>query len=80
MKVFRVSMPLHMAHLWLNLYLLYYSDTLLARKIYIIVNTSLLHRMHTASVNNFDLMRFVEDGSDSYRKARQKEVWLAGIA
>ena len=33
-----------------------------------------------ASVNNFDLMGFVEDGSDSYRKARQKEVWLAGIA
>ena len=31
-----------------------------------------------ASVNNFDLMGLVED--DSYRKARQKEVWLAGIA
>ena len=33
-----------------------------------------------ASVNNFDLMGLVEDGSDSYRKARQKEVWFAGIA
>ena len=33
-----------------------------------------------ASVNNFDLMGLVEDGSDSYRKARQKEGWLAGIA
>ena len=80
MKVLRVSMPLHKADLWLNLYLLYYSDTLLARKIHIIVNTSLLHRVHMASVNNFDLMGLVEDGSDSYRKARQKEVWLAGIA
>ena len=73
-------MPLRKADLWLNLYLLYYSDTLLARKIYIIVSTSLLHRVHMASVNDFDLMGLVEDGSDSYRKARQKEVWLAGIA
>ena len=46
----------------------------------VVVHTSLLHRVHMASVVIVQLLRFVGDGSVSYVEARQKEVRLAAIA
>ena len=54
--------------------------TLQAPKICALVHTSLLHRVHMASVVILHLLRLVGDGSVSYVETRQKEVRLAGIA
>ena len=51
-----------------------------APKICAVVHTSLLQRVHMASVVILHLLRLVGDGSLSYVEARQKEVGLASIA
>ena len=43
------------------------------------VHTSVLHRVHMASVVILHLQMLVGDASVSYVEARQKEVRLAGI-
>ena len=63
-----------------NLYLPCCKATLQAPKICAGVSTSLLHRVHMASVVILHLLRLVGDGSVSYVEAIQKEVRLAGIA
>ena len=45
-----------------------------------VVHTSLLHKVHTASVFVLHILRLVGDGSVSNVEARQNEVRLAGIA
>ena len=80
MKVLRASMTLQKTESCLNVYLPCCSDTLQALKICAVVHTSLLHRVHMASVVILHLLRLVGDGSVSYVEARQKEVRLAGIA
>ena len=79
-KVLRASMTLPKTVSCLNVYLPCCSDTLQAPKICVAVHTSLLHRVHMASVVILHLLRLVGDGSVSYVEARQKEVRLAGIA
>ena len=49
-------------------------------KMYAVVHTSLLHKVHTASVVILHLLRLVVDGSVSNVEAKQIEVRLAGIA
>ena len=56
------------------------SDTLQAPKICAVVRTSLMHRVHMASVVILHVLSLAGDGSVSYVEARQKEVRLAGIA
>ena len=73
MEVLRAFMPLHKTVLCLNLHLLCYSNALLALKTCTILNTSLLHKVNMASVNNFHLMGLVEYESVSYVEARQKK-------
>ena len=80
MKVLRASMTSPKTVSCLNVYLPFCSDTLQAPRICAVVHTSLLHRVHLASVVIFHLLRLVGDGSVSYVEARQKEVRLAGIA
>ena len=56
------------------------SDTLQAPKMCMVLHTSLLHKVHTASVVTLYLLRLVVDGRVSNVEARQNEVRLAGIA
>ena len=64
----------------LNVYLPCCSDTLQAPKMCAVVHTSLLHKVHLASVVILHLLRLVGDGSVSNVEARQNEVRLGGIA
>ena len=64
---------------WLNVYLPCCSDTMQAPEIYPVVDTSLLHRVHMASVI-LHLLGLVGDQSVSYVRARKKEVKFPGIA
>ena len=66
MKLLRDSMILPKTVRWLNVYLPYCSDTLQAPKMCVVVHTSLLHKVHTASVDTLHLFRLVGDGSVSY--------------
>ena len=79
-KLLRDSMILCKTVSCLNLYLPCCSDTLQAPKMSVVVHTSLLHKVHTASVVILHLLRSVGDGTVSNVKARQNEVRLAGIA
>ena len=45
-----------------------------------VVHTSLLHKVHTASVVILHILRLVGDGNVSHVEARQNEVTLGGIA
>ena len=45
-----------------------------------VVHTSLLHKVHTASVFVLHILRLVGDGSVSNVEARQNEVRFGGIA
>ena len=49
-------------------------------KMCVVVYTSLLHKVHTASVVILHLLRLLGDESMSNVEARQNEVRLAGIA
>ena len=80
MKLLRDSMILHKTVSCLNVYLPCRSDTLQAPKMCAVVNTSLLHKVHTASVVILHLLRLVGDGSVPNVEARQNEVRLGGIA
>ena len=62
MKVLRDSMILRKTVACLNVYLPYCSDTLLAPTMCVIVHTSLLHKVHTASVVILHLLRLAGDG------------------
>ena len=55
-------------------------DTLQAPKMCALVHTSLLHKVHMASLVILHLLRLVGDGSVSNVEARPNEVRLAGIA
>ena len=79
MKVLRTSMTPHKTVSCLNGYLPCCSDTLQALKIWAVVHTSLMHKVHIVSVVIRYLFRLAGDGSVSYVEARQKEVRLAGI-
>ena len=79
-KLLRDSMILCKTVSCLNLYLPCCSDTLQAPKMSVVVHTSLLHKVHTASVVILHLLRLVGDGTVSNVKASQNEVRLAGIA
>ena len=80
MKLLRDSMILCKTVSCLNVYLPCCSDTLQAPKICAVVHTSLLHKVHLASVVTLHLLRLVGDGNVSNVEARQKEVRLGGIA
>ena len=80
MKVWRASMTCCKTVSCLNVYHPCCKATLQAPRICAVVHTSLLHRVHMASVVILHLLRLVGDGSVSYVEARQKEVRLAGIA
>ena len=80
MKLLRDSMIFHKTVSCLNIYLPCCSDTLQAPKMCAVVHTSLLHKVHMASVVILHLLRLVGDGSVSNVEARQKEVRLASIA
>ena len=80
MKLLRDSMILLKTVPCLNVYLSCYSDTLQAPKMCAVVHTSLLHKVHTASVIILHLLRLVGDGSVSNVEARQNEIRLGGIA
>ena len=57
----------------LNVYLPCCSDTLQAPKMCAVVHTSLLHKVHMASVVILHLLRLVGDGRVSNVEARQNE-------
>ena len=80
MKLLRDSMILCKTVSCLNVYLPCCSDTLQAPKICAVVHTSLLHKVHMASVVTLHLLRLVGDGNVSNVEARQKEVRLGGNA
>ena len=80
MKLLRDSMTLSKTVSCLNVYLPCCSDTLQAPKMCAVVHTSLLHKVHMASVVILHLLRLVGDGIVSNVEARQNEVRLAGIA
>ena len=80
MKLLRDSMTLRKIVSCPNVCLPCCSDTLQAPKICAVVHTSLLHKVHTASVVILHLLRLVGDGSVSNVEARQNEVRLADIA
>ena len=80
MKLLRDSMILRKTVSCLNVYLPCCSDTLQAPKKCAVVHTSLLHKVHTASVVILHLLRLVGDGSVSNVEARQNEVRFGGIA
>ena len=80
MKLLRDSMTLRKTVSCLNVYLPCCSDTLQAPKMCAVVHTSLLHKVHTASVFVLHILRLVGDGSVSNVEARQNELRLAGIA
>ena len=80
MKVLRDSIILYNTVSCLNVYLPCYSDTLQAPKMCAVVHTSLLHKVHMASVVILHLLRLVGDGRVSNVEARQNKVRLAGIA
>ena len=63
-----------------NVYLPCCKDTLQDPKTCAVVHTSLLHRVHMASVVILLLLKLAGDGSVSYVEARQKEISLAGTA
>ena len=79
MKVLRDSMIFRKTVSCLNVYLPCCSDTLQAPKMCVVVHTSLLHKVHTASVVILHLLRLVGDGSVSNVEARQNEVRFGGI-
>ena len=76
MKVLRASMTFPKTMSCLNVYLPCVSDTLQAPKIYALIHTSLLYRVHLASVVILHLLRLVGYGSVSYVEARKNEVRL----
>ena len=80
MKLLRDSVILRKTVSCLNVYLPCCNDTLEAPKMCVVVHTSLLHKVHTASVVILHLLRLVGDGSVSNVEARQNEVRLGGIA
>ena len=80
MNILRASITLCKTVSCLNVYLPCCSNNLQAPKICAVVHTSLLHRVHMASVVILHLLRLVGDGSVSYVEAKQKEVRLASIA
>ena len=80
MKLLRDSIILCNTVSCLNVYLPCCSDTLQAPKMCAVVHTSLLHKVHMASVVILHLLRLVGDGRVSNVEARQNEVRLAGIA
>ena len=76
----RDSMILRKAVSCMNVYLPCYTETLQTPKKCGVVHTSLLHKVHMASVVILHLLRLVGDGSVSNVEATQNEVRLAGIA
>ena len=80
MKLLRDSIILCNTVSCLNVYLPCCSDTLQAPKMCAVVHTSLLHKVHMASVVILHLLRLVGDGRVSNVEARQTEVRLVGIA
>ena len=80
MKLLRDSMILCKPAPCLNVYLPCRRDTLQALKRCAVVHTSLLHKVHMASVVILHLLRLVGDGSVSNVEARQNEVRFGGIA
>ena len=80
MRVLRNSTILCKRVPCLNVYLPCRRDTLQAPKMCAVVHTSLLHKVHTASVVILYLLRLVGGGSMSNVEARQNEVRLDGIA
>ena len=80
MKLWREPIILCNTVSCLNVYLPCCSDTLQAPKMCAVVHTSLLHKVHMASVVILHLLRLVGDGRVSNVEARQNEVRLAGIA
>ena len=80
MKLLRDSIILCNTVSCLNVYLPCCSDTLQAPKMCAVVHTSLLHKVHMASVVILHLLRLVGDGRVSNVEARQNKVRLAGIA
>ena len=64
----------------LNVYLPCCSNTLQTPKMSAVVHTSLLFKVHMASVVILHLLSLVGDGRVSNVEARQNEVRLAGIA
>ena len=64
----------------LNVYLPCSSETLQAPKMCAVVHTSLLHKVHMASVVILHLLRLVGDGRVSNVEARQNEVRFVAIA
>ena len=80
MKLLRDAIILCNTVSCLNVSLPCCSDTLQAPKMCAVVYTSLLHKVHMASVVVLHLLRLVDDGSVSNVEVRQKEVRSAGIA
>ena len=80
MKLLKDSMTLRKTVSCLNVYLPCCSDTLQAPKTCALLHTSLLHKVHLASVVILHLLRLVGDGGVSYVEAKQNEVTLGGIA
>ena len=80
MKLLRDSMTLHKTVSFLNVYLPCYSNTLQAPKMCVVVHTSLLHKVHTASIVILHLLRLVCDGSVSNVEAMQNKARLVDIA
>ena len=79
MKLLRDSIILRKIVSYLNVYLPCCSDTLQAPKMCAVIHTSLLNKVHTASVVILHLLRLVDDGSVSNVEARQSEVRLGSI-
>ena len=63
----------------LNVYLPWSSDNSQAPKMCAVVHTSLLHRMHMASVVILHLLRLVKDGSVAYVEARRPRNILLNL-
>ena len=80
MKLSRDSIVLCNTVSCLNVYLPCCSDTLQGPKMCAVVHTSLLHKVHMASVVILHLLRLVGDGRVSNIGARQNNERLVGIA
>ena len=74
MKLLRDSIILCNTVSCLNVYLPCCSDTLQAPKMCAVVHTSLVHKVHLASVVILHFLRLVGDGRVSNVEARQNEV------
>ena len=80
MKLLRDSIILCNTVSCLNVYLPCCSDTLQAPKMCAVVHTSLLHKVHMASVVILHLLKLVGHGRVSNAEARQNKVRLPGTA